>query len=215
MYEKLHNLKWVDGLLLLGIGLITAGLGMAMKTAGEENNQVSLIRAGITPTGKSADVQGDNKVVIDIAGQVMRPGVFSLKKGSRVNDVLIAAGGLAALADREWVEVNLNRAEILRDGQKIVIPSKNSNKPITNNQANSNNQIQNNKQILGASTGLISINNASVEELDKLPGIGPAIAQRIIDYRDKMGGFKDINEIKLVSGIGEKLYAQIKDKIGL
>jgi len=215
VYEKLHNLKWVDGLLLLGIGLITAGLGMAMKTAGEEKNQVSLIRAGITPTGKSVDAQGDDKVVIDIAGQVMRPGVFSLKKGSRVNDVLIAAGGLAALADREWVEVNLNRAEILRDGQKIVIPSKNSNKPITNNQANSNNQIQNNKQILGASTGLISINNASVEELDKLPGIGPAIAQRIIDYRDKMGGFKDINEIKLVSGIGEKLYAQIKDKIGL
>jgi len=215
VYEKLHNLKWVDGLLLLGIGLITAGLGMAMKTAGEEKNQVSLVRAGITPTAKSVDVQGDVNVVIDIAGQVIHPGVFSLKKGSRVNDALIAAGGLAAQADREWVEVNINRAEILRDGQKIVIPCNNSNKPINNNQTNSNNQIQNNKQILGANTGLISINTASVGDLDKLPGIGPAIAQRIIDYREKMGGFKDINEIKLVSGIGEKLYAQIKDKIGL
>lgn len=215
MYEKLHNLKWIDGLLLLGIGLITAGLGMAMKTAGEEKNQVSLIRVGITPTGKVVDVQGDDKVVIDIAGQVMYPGVFSLKKGSRVNDVLIVAGGLAAQADREWVEINLNRAEILRDGQKIVIPSKNSNKLTTNNQTNSNNHTQSNKQILGVNTGMISINTASVEDLDKLPGIGPAIAQRIIDYREKMGGFKDINEIKLVSGVGEKLYAQIKDKIGL
>lgn len=65
-------------------------------------------------------------------------------------------------------------------------------------------------------TGIgININKAGLEELDRLPGIGPAIAERIIEYRNKNGGFMDVAEIKLVSGIGEKLFEKIKDKISI
>ena len=74
------------------------------------------------------------------------------------------------------------------------------------------------KGVMQAPTGTgigININTATAEELDKLPGIGPAIAGRIIDYRNKNGGFMNVAEIKLVSGIGEKLFEKIKDKISL
>lgn len=64
-------------------------------------------------------------------------------------------------------------------------------------------------------SGKISLNKASLEELDKLSGVGPATAQSIIDYRQKMGGFMSVEEIKAVSGIGEKLYEKIKDEISL
>ena len=184
-------------MLVLGIGLVAVGLGLNwVDKFKAPTDQLKTIKT--TPT----DVQRDNKVIIDISGEVINPGVYQLKNGARVNDILIMAGGLAAKADRDWVEKNLNRAEILRDGQKIYIPK-------INEEIKTNN-------VLGVKTnGIISLNNATVADLDRLSGIGPALAQRIVDYRDKNGGFKNVEEIKLVSGIGDKLYEKIKDQIGL
>jgi len=209
VYEKLRRLKWMDGVLGLGLGLIVVGLAMSLKTAGEEKKGGEFFQSRVTPTVVIGVSQVDNKVTFDIAGQVIRPGVYQLDRGSRVNEGLALAGGLAAGADREWVEKNINRAEIIRDGEKIYIPKKNEVLTL-------NNPAGQTGKVAGVNTGgLISLNTATMAQLDTLSGIGPALAQRIIDYRDKMGGFKDINEIKLVDGIGDKLYAQIKDKIGL
>ncbi len=112
------------------------------------------------------------------------------------------AGGLSIGADRQWVEKNLNRAETVIDGQKIYIP--NSSEDIET-KANTS-TVKNNK---------ISLNNGSLSDFDILPGIGPSIAQKIIDYRTEKGGFKNIEELKLVGGIGDKLFEKIKDKVGL
>jgi len=116
----------------------------------------------------------------------------------------VAAGGLSAKADRDWVEKNLNKAEKLVDGQKIYIPKVGE-------------EIKTD-QVLGSSTTetkIVRINTATIEQLDTLTGVGPSIAQRIIYYRTKNGGFKDVEELKLVSGIGDKLFEKIKNDVGL
>ncbi|MFA4826660.1 MAG: helix-hairpin-helix domain-containing protein [Candidatus Shapirobacteria bacterium] len=192
---KLKKLNWVDLVLVAGIGLILVGIGINVREQKRES-KVELLK--VQPTGVVV-VQSNNEVMIDIEGEVIKPGVYKMAKGSRMGEVLVAAGGLAAGADREWVEKNINKAEIVKDGMKIYIPSKGEE-----------------ALVLGSeSSGLININTAGMEELDKLPGVGPGIAQKIIDYRQNNAGFRDINEIKLVSGIGEKLFLKIKDQISL
>lgn len=200
MYELIHKIKWVDGLMLAGIILIIIGIGMNLR---RNNNQgrVEVVKAEITITG-TPELKSGKKILVDINGQVTNPGMYSLDEGARVNDVLIAAGGLALKADRDWAASNLNRAQILTDGEKIYIPKAGENNQFQT--ANSQNK-----------SGKISINKATAEELDKLNGIGPSMANRIIDYRVKNGGFKSLEEIKLVSGIGDKMWQKIMDQISL
>lgn len=207
MLEKLHKFRLVDGLLILGILLLIVGIGMNFKDNFLEKSEVKLTSKSISPTGV-VDIQVDSEVTIDIAGEVINPGVYKLKGEARINDALVMAGGLAAKADRNWVEKNLNQAERLIDGQKIYIPK--VGEVVDNNGSkvlgNSVSEIKN---------GLVKLNTATVEQLDTLSGIGPALAGRIIDYREKNGGFKDINELKLVSGIGDKLFEKIKNDVSL
>lgn len=211
---KLTKFKWVDGLLILGILLVMVGIGMNFKDNFWEKGEIKVTskNISITPTfrqaqGEQVDIQVDREVMIDISGEVINPGVYRLMGEVRVNDALIKAGGLSAKADRDWVAKNLNLAEKLMDGQKIYIPNQEESKKL---------KVES-KETLGVSTDnkIIRINSATVEQLDRLSGVGPAIAQRIIDYRTKNGGFKNIEELKLVSGIGDKLYEEIKNEIGL
>lgn len=203
LLEKIQKLKIVDGLLVIGFLLVILGIGMNFRDQFlVESEKVKVESKNISPVIKN-DIQVDSEVVIDISGEVMKTGVYKLKNGSRIEDVLIMAGGLSAKADRDWVDKNLNRAEKVYDGQKIYIPKvgeniEKSQFPISNVQSK-----------------VVRLNSASLEELDKLDGVGPAIAQRIIDYRTENGGFKSVEEIKLVPGIGDKMFEKIKDEIQL
>jgi competence protein ComEA len=204
VYEKLRQFKWQDGILAAGLALVTVGVGYSLKTK-LDGTKVTVIKAGITPTITA--VTGGT-VTLDIEGEIINPGVYRVAKGSRVEEGLVAAGGLAANADREWLAVNLNRAELISDGMKIFIPRQ---------QSAGSGQLDGQAAggILGSQTKMVSLNSATAEELDTLPGIGPALAQRIIDYRTQNGAFKDVNELKMVSGIGDKLYEKIKDLVEL
>jgi len=202
--EKLGRFKWIDGLLILGILLVIVGIGMNFKDSFWEKAEVKLTTKNISPTSV-VDVQVSNKVMIDVGGEVVNPGVYELNSDSRVNDALVAAGGLAANADRDWVDKNLNKAEKLIDGQKIYIPKIGE-------------EVEISSSVLGSSTSesvVVRINTATLEQLDTLSGIGPALAARIIDYRESNGGFKSVEELKLVSGIGDKLFEKIKDDVAL
>jgi len=207
--EKLGKFGWVDGLLILGIILVIAGIGMNFQNSFWEKAEIKLTTKNISVT-PTIDIQVDNKVTIDVGGEVINPGVYTLDKEARINEALIVAGGLSAKADRDWVEKNLNKAEKLVDGQKIYIPNVGEElgdrvvgrDVLQNVSTNSDNKI-------------VRLNTATAEQLDTLSGIGPSIAQKIIDYRTKNGGFKNIEELKLVSGIGDKLFEKIKDNVGL
>lgn len=199
-YEKLQKFKWEDGLIVLGLILVAVGIGLNL---GGRLKQES----GAVVT-KNSVVQSDSKVMIDVGGAVLKPGVYELQNGSRINDALIMAGGLSYNADRDWISQKLNKAQILTDGQKLFIPSQQL--------AQSGGQ-----SVSGVPTGTIkgdttvSLNSATAEELDTLPGVGPAMASKIIDYREKNGGFKTTDEIKLVPGIGDKSFERLKDLISL
>lgn len=218
--EKLKNFSWTDSLLILGIVLVIAGIGMNFKDSFWEKAEVKLTTPKASHLGGEAepkdmvvggvigDVQSNNKVMIDVGGEVVSPGVYELSSEKRVNDALIAAGGLAAGADRDWVEKKLNKAERLIDGQKIYIPKVGEVLGESVVSKDGTNGVSGDSKV-------VRINTATIEQLDTLSGIGPAIAQRIIDYRSKNGGFKNVEELKLVSGIGDKLFEKIKDDIAL
>lgn len=143
----------------------------------------------------------ENKIVVEIKGQVKNPNIYYLKEDSIIDDLIVAAGGLKEDANTS----NINRAEQLQDHQSIYIPS---NEEIQNSIDEAVSEVNNQSD-----SNLININSASVSELDDLPGIGPSKAQAIITYREENGPFKAIEEIKNVSGIGESSFEKIKDLI--
>lgn len=140
------------------------------------------------------------KICVYLSGQVKNISVVELEDNGnlRIVDAVNKAGGLTNLADTEIV----NLAEPLTDGQHIHIPTKEILLQAQNFSASSS-----------SSSDLVNINTADAERLATLKGIGPALAQRIIEYREQNGGFKSIDEIKNVRGIGEKKFAAFKDKI--
>jgi len=204
LLEKIHKLTVVDIFIILGIMLIVIGIGINLKDNFLTKEKTEIISKG-TGIGVTNEIQVYSKVIIDIAGEVIKPGVYELKNTDRIDDALVVAGGLSSEADRDWVEINLNKAEKLYDGQKIYIPKAGESEKL---------QVKSGG-VLGTSSSIIRINSASLDELDKLDGVGPAIAQRIIDYRTTNGGFKSVEEIKLVPGIGDKMFEKIKNEIQL
>ena len=142
--------------------------------------------------------------VVQVSGAVVYPGVYELPAGSRVRDAVQVAGGLTAEANASAI----NLAAPLEDGQSIVIQASASLDSLSVQRSNPISVT-----IEPASTRLININIAAPEELDKLPEIGPVIAQRIVDYRTANGPFLTIDEIVKVPGIGQVTFEKIKDLI--
>ncbi len=154
------------------------------------------------PTATPAPVR------VYITGGVANSDVYFLPRGSIIKDAVKAAGGFTPDADPE----RINQAQELQDQQQIHIPrkgEKNPPPPVQDGQSAPNEEGGGS----GVTGGVINLNTATLEELDTLPGIGPAIAQRIIDYRTSIGGFTSVDEITQVSGIGDSTFAKIKDLI--
>lgn len=142
-------------------------------------------------------------LIVHIDGAVQTPGVYELKESARVQDAVMAAGGLAQDADTSTI----NLASRLVDGQKIHVPSA---------QEVSEASLQSNgttSTLSSSTTSLVNINTATAEELETLPGVGPSTAATIIQDREQSGAFSSIEDIMRISGIGEKKFAKIKEYI--
>lgn len=155
---------------------------------------------------QTQDNQEDTTITVYVSGEVNSPGLVELPSDSRIADAIKACGDFTPLADK----AKINLAQKLTDGMQIQVSSKapviNSNEQV--NDTNSNIPSNNN-----SSSNLININTATKEDLDTLPGIGPATAQKIIDYRQEHGNFSSIEDIKNVKGIGEAKFSKMQDKI--
>jgi competence protein ComEA len=179
------------GLIFFAYGLI--GLFSTNKTGAEgiifESNSVKQTQVEV------------KTILVDVAGAVVRPGVYKLPQESRVQDGLIAAGGLSAQADREYIAKNINLAIKLSDGVKIYIPAV--------GQAVGDASVPNTSSGGIVISGLININSASESDLDTLPGIGPVTAKKIISGRP----YNSVDDLINKKIVGTKVFEQIKDKI--
>ncbi len=174
----------------------------SINTSAKENNSVK--NSSSSTDSKSEKVQPkDKRIVVEIKGEVKKPDVYMLDENSIIKDLIEAAGGLTENADLS----NVNRAKKLQDHDLIYIASKNEvvNGMQNANQSNNNNNENVNKKV--------NINNATLEELKTIKGIGDAKAKSIIEYREQNGGFKTIEDIKNVTGIGDKMFETIKEQI--
>jgi len=141
------------------------------------------------------------RVVIDVVGAVRRPGLYRLEQGSRIADAVARAGGATPRA----MLAQVNLAAPLADGEQVVIPKRGVPTAGVSGAAGSS---------AGAgATAPVQLSTATLEQLDSLPGVGPATAQKILDYRAKHGAFSSVEELDAVPGIGPKRLDQLRDLV--
>ena len=215
MIEFLKQRKVV---IIIGI-LVTILVGWKLfdsKNFDEVNSNEILVSNLKNNEKEKNEDKEEEMMAIHVTGEVKNPGVVKVKQGSRIEDIIEAAGGLTENADI----TNVNLAFEVEDGMKIRIPSNDEGNENEGNiiehyitQDSGKGVIVSEDKSSENLSLVININTANETELEQLPGIGASIAGRIIDYRNKNGKFKAIEDIKNVTGIGETKFEKIKDLI--
>jgi len=185
-------LQWLNALdskkrkqLYLAGGLVAILMGVLLS-----NSSAPKVQNAIVQQSENFTVSGE--VFIHVVGEVLEPGLYELAYGSRVRDVIDAAGGFTTVA----VQSSVNLARLVSDGEQVVI-------------------LAESQMATDSARGFISINRASSSQLESLPGIGPALAGRILAYRDEIGSFASVEQLLEVTGIGSKLFDDIRGSITL
>lgn len=201
------------GVFLVGAVLVGGGV-LVLVNARPRPPEIQKIESSKLDeaTVSATPSRAQEKIKVDIAGAVLNPGVYELGENARVEDALAAAGGLSDEADQVWVAKNLNLATKLSDGDKLYIPKVGEGAPPSSTEPGG--VVSGTETSPASNCSRVNINTASAATLDEcLSGIGPAYAQRIIEYREAHRGFKNIEEIQEVRGIGPKTFEKIKDQI--
>ena len=181
------------------------GDGSRVGAAGKEGEpRVSSVGA------RGAASAAGTEIVVDVSGKVREPGVHRLPAGSRVTDALRVAGGVRPGTNTD----GLNRARFLVDGEQIVVGGPAPAAVPGAGGANTAGVAGSAGSAAGAApTAPISLNTATADQLNTLPGVGPVLAQHIIDYRTQHGGFRSVDELRQVNGIGDRRFADMRDLV--
>jgi competence protein ComEA len=179
--------------------------------------RATAVRVQPAPTSTTAPAPTPVRLQVHVSGEVLAPNVVVLAEGARVRDAVAAAGGLTARADG----LAINLAEPLADGQKLYVPAKGEVEPPPAGVSGSavGMSVGSGPAARGAGSNqrsaLIDVNSVSAAELEALPGVGPALASRIVAYRTEHGRFKSPEELLAVPGIGEKTLAGFVDMVAV
>ena len=180
--------------LLVAVGCCALLIFLASKLLARPADDVGLAPPVAPPTESAAATQ----VVVDVVGAVRRPGLYRLREGARIADAVARAG-----ASRKADLTLINLAAPLADGEQVVVPTRGAapaGAPATTSGA-------------APASGPVHLSTATLEELDALPGVGPVTAQKILDYRQKHGGFSSVDELDAVPGIGPARMEQLQDLV--
>jgi competence protein ComEA len=196
------RLRYLDRRELLSILLVGAMVvaGVAFWYVRSLPRPVSVELTGEQKSSGSGDVQASPSpssapIVVHVAGWVHRPGVYQFQQGDRVIDAVRRAGGTRRGADLK----SLNLAALLVDAQQILVLRRGQSSTPQGTQT--------------AGETLVNVNTATIDQLESLPGIGPTLAQRIIDHREEHGPFRSVDELLDVSGIGDQTLAELRPKV--
>lgn len=206
--DSLKPFRLYVAMFLLNIAVV---IGVIYLLRREEPRPVVVTQPPTRPATSTAN-KSVKPISVTVNGAVNQPGTFELTSDARLADALQKAG-VQAEADLS----KLNLTLMLKDGDKINVPSRAPNVPTANTVAAATTSAPQPTKIAAPAPAAtkVNLNTATLEQLDALPGIGPAIAQRILDYRSEKGSFKSIEELKEVRGIGDALYNEIRELVAV
>jgi competence protein ComEA len=182
---------------------------------GEKGHGAAAVPGGSAgpPGAPSAGGTAGAEIVVDVSGKVREPGVHRLPAGSRVTDALRAAGGVKSGTNTD----GLNRARFLVDGEQVVVggPAAVAAPGVGGTTVGGASGVGGAGGSAGgvALAAPVSLNTATVDQLDTLPGVGPVLAQHILDYRTRHGGFRSVDELREVNGIGDRRFADLRNLV--
>lgn len=204
LQEKLISLAKgnIIVLVLLVGGVIFLGIGIFQIFTSHSSNSKSEFKSTAEIAGAATQSSSLTEIKVDVEGEVVHPGVYSLPYNSRVQDAILAAGGFSTSANKELIQKTVNLAQKVVDGQKIYIPSSSQGTVSAPDDASSSTSVNG---------GLISINSGTVQDLDSLPGIGAVTAQKIIDNRP----YSNLDDLVVKKAVGKATFEKIKDMITL
>lgn len=214
MIEFLKRRKIIIIIIVILTIIIFKNINSSTNEYSEIGQNEILVTQNNSTENLETEEEKKNMIIVHIAGEVKKTGIVEVQEGSRISDVIELAGGLTEKADID----NVNLAYVVNDGIKINIPSIDDETDVKQNYIvgdSGSNVIIGAQSSENKSVSKVNINKASQTELETLPGIGPSLAIRIIEYRDQNGKFKSIEEIKNVSGIGDIKYSNIENCISI
>ena len=206
MFIKRNNMIMAAAILMI-LGFTLGMWYQSLRSVSPDESGLVLMENMVDALPNDELPQEPEYLQVYVAGAVSHPGVYRMPTGSRVHEALELAG---LLENAEIV--GLPMARLIKDEETVLVPYHSEAGPEMS-EAQALNQAIKEQEQLSDSRGLVNINTATLNELQQLPGIGPVLAQRIIDYRIRQGGFGDITELRQVSGIGDKRYTDIADLI--
>ena len=197
----------MGGVTALVLAALVAAVAMALLGAGGSSAVVGAselptdLRSTDAAAGGSPAGSADTVILVHVLGAVAHPGLYRLSGDARVMDAIAAAGGLDPAADPAGV----NLARVLSDGEQLVVPAVGEVPPPA---------VDGQSEAAGGMPGgLVDLNTATVADLDTLPRIGPALAQRILDWRVAHGRFSSVDDLRQVSGIGDKTFDGLRELV--
>lgn len=221
-FKYRYRKQIVIGIFILFLLVGGTILTIFMFQSDKKDKSDLVVSTGTNSLKKKSKKENIENYKVDIKGEILTPGIYTLKSNSRVIDVIEMSGGLTENADTSVI----NLSKKITDEMVIIVYSnaevedfkktKELEKQVQESCIQKDENSLKNDACVGeasSNTGLISINTATEEELSSLSGIGPSKAKQIIEYRNSSGPFKTIEDIKQVPGIGESIYDQIKDYI--
>lgn len=203
----------VGAAVTLGLVVLSAAVGWGiLRGQAAPTESIALDGAASASAATGDDTRGGSAVAppeglyVHVLGEVAAPGLYIVDPDARLVDALAAAGGTLESADLQAV----NLARPLSDGEQIVVPKMGAGQPPG---ASAGDGGAGTGVGTGSADGIVNLNTADQTALETLPRIGPALAQRIIDWRDENGRFRSVDDLLAVPGIGEKLLAGMREKV--